>query len=666
MSDLSWILTGQQVPLTDGAYAERDERDEHAFEAMLANLVGRLLRRPPGGRARRRFLAAVAVCEPAHVAASDEALLEHFQALSATLRSDGLVPTAVADIFALVREASRRTLGKRHHDVQVLGGWMILGGMIAEMQTGEGKSLTATLPAIVAAAAGSSVHVVTVNDYLAARDAEIMLPLYQFLGVSVGSVVEGMDPDARRQAYACDVCYVSNKELVFDYLKDRLVRRHADSRAHRLLLGLAHGAMPQRLLLRGLHMAIVDEADSVLIDEARTPLIISRTDKDAQGELVYGRAITLAREYEPGLHYRLTEDRHVDLTDAGRALLTESTRDWPGLWASERWREEMLRQALVALHLFNRDQHYIVTDGAIQIVDESTGRVMADRTWERGLHQLIEAKEACEISAGRETLAKMTYQRFFRRYVLLGGMTGTAKEVAAELWRTYELPVVRIPTHKTPRRIRMADHCFASAETRWQRIAARAREITAMGRPVLIGTRSVAASEAVARVLQEAGVMHRVLNARQDKEEADIVASAGEAGRVTVATNMAGRGTDIGLTPEAEAAGGLHVILTEFHASGRIDRQLIGRCARQGDPGSAEAIVSLDDELFTHFQSRLQRWCHGWLRRKGRGILPAWLLRLLVLLAQGKAGRLDARSRKMTFKSDKKQNEFLAFAGKVE
>jgi preprotein translocase subunit SecA len=666
MSDLAWVLTGEQVLLTDGAYAERDARDEHAFEVLLANMAGRLLKRPPGQRARRRFLAAVAAHEPALQGLDDAALLLRFAEAGRQLQHEGLRSFRVSEAFAIAREASRRVLGKRHFDVQIIGGWMILSGMIAEMQTGEGKSLTATLPAIVAAAAGASVHVVTVNDYLAARDAEVMQPLYQFLGLSVSCVMEGMEPEQRREAYACDICYVSNKELVFDYLKDRLARRHADTRAQRLLQGLGRGGMGQQLLLRGLHVAIVDEADSVLIDEARTPLIISRTDQDAQGQLIYGRAIELAQQMQTAQHYQLTTDRHVELTDAGKSWLGTAAQELPGLWSSERWREEMLRQALTALHFFNRDQHYIVTDGIIQIVDESTGRVMADRTWERGLHQLIEAKEGCDISAGRETLAKMTYQRFFRRYVLLGGMTGTAQEVAAELWRTYELPVVSVPTNKTPRRLRLPDQCFLRNRERWQRVLERTLEITAQGRPVLIGTRSVEASETVAAVLTQAGVAHRVLNARQDKEEADIVALAGASGRVTVATNMAGRGTDIGLGEGVEAAGGLHVILTEFHASARIDRQLVGRCGRQGDPGSAEAIVSLEDELFTRFQPRLQAWCRRWLERRGAVALPGHWLRILVRLAQRKSGRLDARSRKMTFKSDKKQNEFLAFAGKVE
>ncbi|NNM52298.1 MAG: preprotein translocase subunit SecA [Pseudomonadales bacterium] len=666
MSDLGWILTGQRVPLIDGAYAERDDRHEEVLEAFLANRVGRWLRRAPSHRVRQYFLDAVAAWEATVTVADDEALRQQFGRLALALKHEGLAHSRVAEAFALVREGARRTLGKRHHDVQILGGWVILGGRIVEMQTGEGKSLTATLPAITAAAAGASVHVVTVNDYLAARDTELMRPLYQFFGLSVSCIVEDMEPEQRRHAYACDVCYVSNKELVFDYLKDRLARRHADTRAHRLLLGLAHGEPPQRLLLRGLHMAIVDEADSVLIDEARTPLIISRTEEEGQGQLIYGRAIELARQMEANTHYRLTMDRHIEWQEAGRHFLTHATADWRGLWASPRWREEMLRQALVALLLFHRDQHYIVSQGAIQIVDESTGRVMADRTWERGLHQLIEAKEGCEISEGRETLAKMTYQRFFRRYVLLGGMTGTAREVAPELWRIYELPVVTVPTHRPPCRIRQPDCCYADGELRWKRVAERVHEIIAQGRPVLIGTRSVAASEAVAAVLQAAGIEYRILNARQDKEEAAIIAGAGEAGRVTVATNMAGRGTDIALGAGVEEVGGLHVILTEFHTSRRIDRQLIGRCGRQGDRGSAEAIVSLGDELFAHFQPRLQRRCAAWMSRHGRSELPRWMLRVLVWMAQRASGRLDARSRQMTFQSDKKQSEFLAFAGKVE
>jgi preprotein translocase subunit SecA len=665
MSDIRWVLTGGNPPLTDGPYEERSDLQDHAVEAWLATHVGKWLKRAPGKKQQQGFLKAVAAWEPEVAPLDDDALRQRFLQVGKCLQRQGLQSAAVGEAFAVVREASRRVLGKRHYDVQLLGGWIILRGMIAEMQTGEGKSLTATLPAAVAAAAGACAHVVTVNDYLAARDAEIMRPLYEFLGLTVGTVTEDMNPEQRRAVYACDVCYVSNKELVFDYLKDRLARRQADGRAHRLLRGLAGGAGTP-LLLRGLHLAIVDEADSVLIDEARTPLIISRTDADAMGASMYGRAIEQASSLALGQHYRLTEDRQIELSDSGRQVLDHNNVDAPGLWSVGRWRDELVRQALVALHLFHRDQHYIVTEGKVQIVDESTGRVMADRTWERGLHQLVEAKEGCEISAGRETLAKMTYQRFFRRFVLLGGMTGTAQEVSAELWRVYELPVVTVPTHRRSRRQRLVDICVADPEIRWQAVAERAVAVAAQNRPVLIGTRSVAASEAVAAHLDALGVTHRVLNARQDKEEADIVAQAGQPGRITVATNMAGRGTDIGLGEGVDAAGGLHVILTEFHTSARIDRQLIGRCARQGDAGSAEALVSLDDELFVQYQPTLRRWCQRYLARTGKARVAHWLLHVLVRLAQFRAGRLEARVRKMTLKSDRRQNEYLAFAGKVE
>lgn len=664
MSDLCRVLTGAPVELTDGAYEERAERDEHAVEAFLRQWLGRLARRPPSSRRRRQFLQAVNACEAMMQALDNAALRRHFDGLRGELRRQGLKAPIAAEAFALVREAAYRTLGKRPYDVQILGGWIILCGMVAEMQTGEGKSLTATLPAVIAAAAGASVHVVTVNDYLAGRDAEHMRPLYQFLGLRVGLIVEDMEPLERASAYACEICYVSNKELVFDYLKDRLVRRHADARAERLL---AHWrGQSGMLLLRGLHLAIIDEADSVLIDEARTPLIISRTEPDLEGESIYGQAILLAKALIIDQHFKLTADRQIELSIAGRHALQELAQPLPGLWQAERWREEVIRQALTALWLFNKDQHYIITDGAIQIVDESTGRVMADRTWERGLHQLIEAKEGCDISAARETLAKMTYQRFFRRYVLLGGMTGTARDVSSELWQTYELPVVTIPTHRPPKRQRLPDYCFLQAESRWRHVVERTRTLAALGRPVLIGTRSVAASETVSRHLQTAGIAHRVLNARQDQEEADIVTEAGEASRVTVATNMAGRGTDIALGEGVAEAGGLHVILTEYHASRRIDRQLIGRCARQGDPGSAEAIVSLDDELFEQFVPGPLRWCRSWLSQHGGERVPNWMLRLLVRFAQGNAGRQEARSRQATLKMDKKQRDFLAFAGKVE
>lgn len=408
-------------------------------------------------------------------------------------------------------------------------------------------------------------------------------------------------------------------------------------------------------------MAIVDEADSVLIDEARTPLIISETLPDDLGKEVYDQAIALASKLESGVDFMLAKDRDVWLTEPGLEKVAEATADWTGVWRSTLWRRELCQKALSALNAFHRDQHYIIAENKVQIVDEFTGRVMPDRTWERGLHQMIEAKEGCEITGQRRTLSQITYQRFFGRYLLLGGMTGTAKEVEPEIKRVYDLSVVRIPTHKPSRRVRLPDRVHRTSEERWRGVADRAIEMASHGRSVLVGTRSVEASEYLSQLLAEREVAHSVLNARQDKDEAAAVAVAGQPGRITVATNMAGRGTDIKLAPEVEEKGGLHVILTEFHESARVDRQLFGRSARQGDPGTVEAIVSLDDELFRRYVPVLSAVGARWFLQDGG--IGARLFRRLVSFAQDKAERQSRKVRLDTIKRDRKWLQALGFVG---
>ena len=509
----------------------------------------------------------------------------------------------------------------RHFDVQLLGGWAMMRGKVAEMETGEGKTLTATLPAATAALAGIPVHIITVNDFLVARDAAWMKPLYDVLGLSVGTILEGMSPTDRRHAYGCSITYCTNKQVVFDYLKDRLLLQQ-ENRALHLKIEALHRADPRvsRLMMRGLCFAVVDEADSVLVDEARTPLIISGGRGAGDEERVYRQALDAARRMLAGRDYLVSErERHVDLTDLGRAHAARLTNRYGGVWNVPGHRENIVRQALAALHLYLRDKHYIVDEGQVRIVDEYTGRVMADRSWERGLHQMVEAKEGLEISGRQETLARISYQRFFRRYLRLAGMTGTAREVAGELWAVYGLNTVRIPTNRPQARKIHGDLLYPTSQAKWQAIAAQVAELHKSGRPVLVGTRSVADSEHLSGLLDEAGIQHSVLNARQNRTEAEIVAQAGQPGRVTVATNMAGRGTDIRLAPGVGEAGGLFVIASERHEAGRIDRQLFGRSGRQGDPGEGQAMVSLDDELVRSvFGSLLDRLRSAALTRLAR------------------------------------------------
>lgn len=658
MSDARALLVGRGIVLGEGAYAQRADPATPVLEEWLRGRLAWLT----GGNAKRDggLVRAVNALEGEISALCDADLRLAMRAVSAQMRRAGFTDALIARAFAIVRVASQRALGMRHHDVQLLAGHALLRGQIAEMATGEGKTLAATLGICTAAMTGAAVHVVTVNDYLAERDAQANAPLFDFLGLTLGVVKQGMSLQDRRAQYAKNIVYVSNKELTFDYLKDRIALG-ATIESQRKLRQLSRGLGPTDTLLRGLHVAIVDEADSVLIDEARTPLIISETLPDDVGEEIYQQAIALASQLAAGRHYMRGPHRDIWLTQAGELVVADLAKDWGGVWQSALWQKELIGKALSALHLFHPDQHYIVVDKQVQIVDEFTGRVMPDRTWERGLHQMIEAKEHCQITGQRRTLSQITYQRFFGRYLLLAGMTGTAKEVASELKRVYDLSVTHIPTHEPTRRRRLPDQLYRTSEARWHAVAARAQALADQGRAVLVGTRSVEASELLSQLLTTRGVVHTVLNARQDRQEADALAQAGTAGRITVATNMAGRGTDIKLSAAVQARGGLHVILTEFHESARVDRQLFGRAARQGNPGSVEAIVSSSDELFRRYAPYLMRLGLPFL--PGAAKPHALLLKALVRYAQTKAERQNRRVRLDTIGRDRQWLRALGFVG---
>jgi preprotein translocase subunit SecA len=657
-----------------GAYPEREDEQLSKLDELGARVVGAASRR---ARARLRRWRGIPELAAAHAkefeAALDEGLLSAASELRKQLRERGFEDELVARSFALVRETAARAIGERHFDVQLIGGAVLLHGMVAEMETGEGKTLTATLPACTAALAGIPVHIVTVNDYLARRDAEWMGPIYKALGLSVGVIASGMQPAERRAAYACDVTYCTNKEVAFDYLKDRIVLKGRPSRLRlqiEELAGRSRAARGEALIHRGLHFAIVDEADSVLIDEARTPLIISDRRHDATEEEVYRTAVELARELEVDRDFEIDErERQIALLDAGCARLEEIAEPRGGIWTGRRRREELVRQALSALHLFQRDQQYLVKDDKVQIIDEYTGRTMQDRSWEYGLHQMIEVKEDVPVTGRQDTRARISYQRFFRRYLRLAGMTGTARETDGELWSVYRLPVVRIPTNRPLQRCDLGERVLPSADAKWRAVVARIGELHSVSRPVLVGTRSVKASETLSALLEEAGIPHRVLNARQDEEEAEIIARAGEPGRVTVATNMAGRGTDIRLAQGVAERGGLHVLATERHDARRIDRQLFGRCGRQGDPGSFEAMVSLEDELFQVCGDAVGRWLADLAGRRPARESPriADALRGYALRrAQRTAGRLHSRMRRDLLKWDEQLESLLAFSGRRE
>ncbi|MGD8817281.1 MAG: preprotein translocase subunit SecA [Acidobacteriota bacterium] len=662
MSSLSAVATQYA-----GVYPQAADLDEGKLARLTAPATGVIARTL---RSRQsRFEPIVDMVEEEGRALrtqSDETLRATARALRAELRSRRADDSTWARSFALTRELSDRLLGLRHFDVQVIGGWIMLEGMVAEMQTGEGKTLTANLPAAAVALSGSPVHVVSVNDYLVKRDAEMLAPVYAALGLSVGVIQEDMQPVDRRAAYACDITYVSNKQITFDYLRDRLAMgRHLNEL--RLRLERLHAPAPRlsELVLRGLHFAIIDEIDSVLVDEARTPLIISR-DVGADDDIeVYEQALELAGGLEEDVDFELLRyQRTVEMTDQGLETLEERAVPLGGVWSSALYREELCTQALSALHLFHRDTHYLVVDDKVQIVDEFTGRIMADRSWQRGLHQMLEVKEGASLTGEKETLARISYQKFFRRYLRLAGMTGTAREIRGELWSIYGLPVARVPTNKPDQKTAYPARVFATKADKYAAILERVRQLNATGRPVLVGTRSVATSEDLSRIFTEAGLEHQVLNARQNKEEAEVVSRAGELGRITVATNMAGRGTDIVLEPGVAELGGLHVIATEFHQARRIDRQLFGRCGRQGDPGSYETMASLEDDLAVEMGPRVADLMRSVWRdesaihtRIGSAMMRNW---------QRTIEARHARTRRQLVRLDEQLGKALAFTGQPE
>ncbi|MDO5554043.1 MAG: helicase-related protein [Planctomycetia bacterium] len=541
--------------------------------------------------------------EPEVQKLSDQELRKKSLSLRYRARSGEPLARLLPDAFALVREAASRTIGLRHFDVQILGGIAMFNRSIVEMQTGEGKTLTATGPLYLHALLGKGAMLATVNDYLAARDAELMGPVYKALGMKVGVIQTEMQTDARRQAYQCDITYGTAKEFGFDFLRDRLLLRRIREGQTDIL-----GAMLEEKRTRDEqptqrtdpYFCLVDEADSILIDEASTPLIISALPTDEQKKEVeaYKWAADTIYDFIEDEDYEYDHDkREVELTRAGRLkarqLPKPEAMDTMGLFHVY----EFLKRAIKVDREFHRDQQFVVRDGEIVIVDEFTGRLGEGRKWREGIHQAVEAKEGVEITVATGQAARVTVQDYFLRFEHLAGMTGTAWASRTELSRIYKCHVIPVPTNRPPRRERLQTRIFGTESAKWLAIVDEIEQMHALGRSVLIGTRTIDKSEILSKLLQQKGIEHAVLNANHVEQEAVIVAAAGEWGKVTVSTNMAGRGTDIKLPDEVTDIGGLHVICTELHESARIDRQLIGRCGRQGDPGSYRQYLSLEDEI---------------------------------------------------------------------
>lgn len=554
----------------------------------------------------RRWLQTINEFEPQLRSETDASLKKRSLAIRYRAKSGESLRSLLPESYALVREAGRRALSMRHYDVQLVGGMALFEGCIAEMQTGEGKTLTATLPLYLHSLVGKGAHLATVNDYLAQRDADWMRPLFTLLGFTVGVIQTPDDQSARRKSYASDITYGTAKEFGFDFLRDRLLLR-AQNRLGSEMLGDANSKFGQegdQPVMRGMHYCLVDEADSILIDEARTPLIIGSLEDTVRDQIVetYRWAAENAAKFIEDEHFEIDhETKKFELTSRGRSLVRALPK--PDLVRTMGLVDlyEYTERAAKVHKEFILDRQYVIRAGdkgdEIVIVDEFTGRLAEGRKWRDGIHQAIEAKEGIEISVPTGQAARITIQDLFLRYHHLSGMTGTAATSAGELKKIYRTPVIRVPTNRPPRRVRMPDMVFGTMIDKFREIVHETKQMNDLGRPVLIGTRSIDKSEILSRMLTEAGIEHEVLNANKVAEEAEIVARAGHHSKVTVATNMAGRGTDVKLAPGIEELGGMHVICTELHDAARIDRQLIGRCGRQGDSGSYRQYLSLDDDI---------------------------------------------------------------------
>ena len=645
---------------------------------MLKNIIGKIL-----GSANDRLVKSydktvslINDLEPKYHSMSDEELRAQTDILRKRIADGEKEKNILPDAFALVREASIRSIGLRHFNVQMIGGMVLTNGQIAEMKTGEGKTLVATLALYLKALYGKGAHLITVNDYLASRDAEWMGQVYRFLGMSVGIIQHDMTDDERRNAYACDITYVTNSELGFDYLRDNMKFSKSQQ------------------VLRPLFFAIVDEVDSILIDEARTPLIISGPAEDTSE--LYEKVDAVVAKLGPDDYKKDEKDRHVTLTEAGVDTATRLLKEagllvGDNLYASENAALVMhIQQSLLAHHLYQKNVNYVVRNGEILIVDEFTGRVMTGRRFGKGLHQAIEAKEHVKVQPENQTVSSISYQNLFRLYPTLSGMTGTAMTEAAEFEEIYKLRVVSIPTNRPVARIDHHDEIYRNKEEKYDAIIKQISDCMARKQPVLVGTVSIEKSEELAAIVRKKlGIEPAVLNAKHHESEAKIVAQAGAPGAVTIATNMAGRGTDIKLggnaedliaalspeDPDFEAkkkeiyekiennkkqvleAGGLYVIGTERHESRRIDNQLRGRSGRQGDPGDSKFFLALDDDLMRIFgAARLNGMLTTLGLKTGEAITHPWITKALEK-AQKRVESRYFESRKELLKYDDVMNE---------
>ncbi len=698
------------LPTRDLAFAAYPQRDTDSSWPALRD-AARWLRAALQDRGMARLPArieqALAAARRRLMHLDDVKLHALLPKLRAQLRRSGLRGDVAGYALAVVAEHAQRRLGLAPYPTQLLAAWLMLDGRLAEMATGEGKTLAAGIGAAAAALAGVPVHLLTANDYLVQRDREKMLPLFDALGLSCACVLPSMARAEREAAYRCDIVYLTARELAFDYLRDhlllsgvrdpRLLRALAISqgrpgqestdfgvlsamfdtstRAADLDVIAAPDAAPTAPfamqgptpVLPGLCLALIDEADSILLDEATTPLILAAAADETQ-TASFERAMAIARSLRRGRDYAIdSAQRRAELHDDGRAAVSaavQSLQGDKGLLCPARRAHELVAAALSACHALQRDRDYTVAGGKLQLIDEVTGRIADGRQWTGPLQAMVELKEGLVPSPGTRVSAQITYQRFFPRYLRVGGMSGTLSEARRELRVLYDGRVQRVPLAKANRRQWLGEQLFADTSARDAMLVERVRRMLALGRPVLVGTDSVAASVRLSASLRAAGIDNQLLNASQDAHEAECIARAGCSGVVTVATNIAGRGTDIVLDAAARAAGGLHVVATMRNRSRRIDRQLIGRAARHGDPGSAERLLSLDDTLFVEAMPAL--WRRVAQRCAKRGVVPRLLAQPLAAAAQRRAEWRERALRQHLRRGDEQSAGLYAFFGGSE
>jgi len=539
----------------------------------------------------------------------DREINQEIQSLRTNMRSRDISFANVCQAFALIREKASRNLDLHHHDVQLQGGWALLHGNVVEMKAGEGKTLTATLPACTLAMSGIPTHVITASQYLADRDYMAMKPLYESMGISVALLKHGMLSAERRHAYLCDVVYCSARELVFDYLKDHLIAPQRSGRISRAVQRLYGGfGNSENHYLRGLHFAIIDDADTVLIDQALTPVAISGEKNNIFDEPVYRQALRSARQLELDSDFMIGNDGYeINFTDQGKDRCAELSLEAGGFWNVRRIREMLLLQALTALNCLSKDVHYSVQNHKVAPLGRVTEAITLHRMWSSGLQQMVECKEGCPITSPKDTLARITFQRFFRRYYHLAGITGTANEARRQFWSIYRLKVAVVPPSRPDKCRRLTESCLTTSAEKLERLVSETGSIHRSGRPVLIGSVSADATERISAKLTQSNLPHTIVNGTKAEPDAASMSNIGNSGQITITTSFSGPGIDLSLASSIVTEGGLHIIASEKNIYGRLDRQLIGNCGKQGEPGSYSFFFSLEDGLFQKISIPLLR-----------------------------------------------------------